>query len=177
MTGTARGISIRKARYIGNFPRTRTSNWVMVGQDGGQTIPCGASTLFLFSDTLLVCANPQIVRAHAVAPVPVPDNLQTVFLANCAARSDANDMESAVGSLQYYADDDGLPREIIPANERDRFRRLRFWPEHGICVNGEVYLYYLGIQTVDPSSVWGFEVLGTGLAALDLETGTCRRCD
>src|SRR5205809_530118 len=47
--------------------------------------------------------------------------------------------------------------------------------EHGAYLNGCVYLYYIGIQTVDPTSIWGFRNVGSGLARFDPATGECER--
>jgi hypothetical protein len=166
---------IRKARLVGKFPRNRSQNWVMVGQDGGQSVRCGGTTVFFFSDTLLVTSETCSRTGQIEFAPTLPQGMQTVFLANCAAVSQETGMEKALSTLEYYSDDAGFPREILPADERDRFRRLRFWPEHGLYLNGRLYFFYLGIQTTDPSTVWGFRVVGTGLATLDPGTGICSR--
>jgi hypothetical protein len=168
-------ISIARSRWIGPVRHVRTSNWVLVGQDGGQSVRCGDDVLFFFSDTLLVRTQSGVVESDSVAPVPVPAGMHTLFLANCAALSREHDIHKALASVHYYSDDHGLPREILPADSRERFRMLRFWPEHGIYIDGQLYFYYLGIQTIDPESVWGFRLLGTGLAVLDPQTGFCER--
>jgi hypothetical protein len=160
---------------MGTLPSARTHSYAILGQDGGQSIALASGTLFVFSDTLLVCADDTVARTHPSAPVPVPANIQTIFLANCAAISPENTLEKALRTSRYYHDGDGIPREILPSTDRERFRMLRFWPEHGIALSGEVYLYYLGVQTTDQSTVWGFRNVGVGLARLDAETGECHR--
>ena len=147
----------------------------MVGQDGGQSLSCDRGHIFLFSDTLLVSSDKALWESAQPAPVPVPADLHTIFLSNCAAVSDADTLDAALSSLRYFADDHGLPREVLVSDERDRFRRVRFWPEHGISIGNRIYVYYLAVQTTDASSVWGFRSLGTGLAEMDSETGHCRR--
>lgn len=168
---------IAMCRYLGNVPALKTPAYVVIGQDGGQSVSLDDKrVLFFFSDTLLVCGDPQVAAAHATAPpLPVPSLPRAVFLANCAAISEGPDLATLLSKLCYFHDSDGLPQEILRPTERERFRNLRFWPEHGICVNGEVYFFYLGIQTVDSSSNWGFRSLGVGLAALNVNRGTCRR--
>jgi len=165
------GISIARSRYMGKIPRMRAPGWTMVGQDGGHSIAVGGKTLFLFSDTLLLCEEERVAKGHAAAPVPVPPNPETVFLANCAAISEAATLPGALSTLTYYSGADGLPREIVSATERERFAKLRFWPEHGVAIGGRVYFYYLGVQTTDASSAWGFRVVGVGLASIDPATG------
>ena len=168
------GISIVRSRWVGPVRRIRTSTWTLVGQDGGQSVSCGDGVLFFFSDTLLVCSGYSTPESSPTA-VAVPDGVHTTFLANCAGLSAETDIERAFASVRYYSDSGGIPREILPADARERFRMLRFWPEHGICIDGQVYFYYLGIQTTDPNSVWGFRVLGTGLAVLEPKSGLCER--
>lgn len=169
------GISIARLRWIGQVRQARTGDWVLVGQDGGQSVHCGNEVLFFFSDTLLVRTGNREAKSDPAAPVPVLPGMNTLFLANCAGRSREPDVHKAFTSVAYYSDDQGLPREILPADSRERFRMLRFWPEHGIFIDGQIYFYYLGIQTINPESVWGFRVLGTGLAVLDSQTGVCER--
>jgi Domain of unknown function (DUF4185) len=167
---------IHSCRYLGNLPALKTGAYVVVGQDGGQSVRMNGKTLFFFSDTLLVCKDLDVAAAHAtVPPVPVPSLPQTVFLANCAAVSEGQDLATILSNFHYFHAPDGLPREILKPTDRERFRNLRFWPEHGICFGGKIYFFYLGIQTIDPSSNWGFRNLGVGLAALDPESGECYR--
>ncbi len=149
---------LRSARYHGVFPQIRTPRYVIVGQDGGQSIRAGDQTLFLFSDTLLLAAaQAGDTREH--------------FRANCAALSSGTELPAALAGLRYYHDDEELPREILPAGEREIFRGVRFWPEHGVFLNGKIYFYYLGVQTTGSGSVWAFRTLGAGLAELDLASG------
>ncbi len=159
---------LHSARFLGAFPQIRTSRYVIVGQDGGQSIRAGGQTLFLFSDTLLL---------SSAKPGERPAGTRDHFLANCAAVSSGTDIEAALANLHYYHDNEGLPREILPANDRDRFRRVRFWPEHGIALNGRIYFYYLGVQTTGASSVWQFRTVGAGLAEFDIATGTATRLE
>lgn len=159
---------LHSSRFHGAFPQVRTPRYVIVGQDGGQSIRAGEQTLFLFSDTLLLAGSGPGARAAGTS-----DH----FLANCAAISHETNLENALAGLRYFHDGEGLPREILPANHRDRFRRVRFWPEHGVFLNGRVYFYYLGVQTTGASSVWQFRTVGAGLAEFDLENGTARRIE
>ncbi len=151
---------VRFVRHLGSVPRIRTGSWAMVGQDGGQSIDLGGATLFVFSDTL-------VVPLTALAADP-----PCVFLANAAATGVGRGLREALEGLRYFCGDDGLPREILPAAEQERAAGLRFWPEHGVLVDGTVWLYYLGVQATDPSDIWGFRNLGAGLALLDPGSGT-----
>lgn len=167
--------SIQSVRYIGTFPRHRADQWVMVGQDGGQSIPLENGTLFVFSDTLLAALS----RQHPHAPVPRPftdvTRGQGVFLANSAGVSAPAPITEAWANIRYFTGEGGFPREILQPIARERAQRIRFWPVHGALVNGKVLLYYLGIQTVDASTIWGFRTLGTGIATLDPATGVAER--
>lgn len=172
----AGGFAIHSARHLGPVPRHRTASWVMIGQDGGQSISLGGDRhLFVFSDTLLAALSP----AHPYSPPPPPYARylgdQGIFLANTAGIAQGTDLREALAGLRYYLDDDGFPREVLAPRPADRTQKIRFWPEHGVAIDGRVYLYYLGIQTTDPSTIWGFRNLGTGLAVLDPETGRCER--
>ena len=167
--------SIRAVRYIGTLPRRHTNLWVLFGQDGGQSIDLGDRTLFVFSDTLLAART--VSRPHHQVPLAFRGEVgsQGVFLANCAGTAASTNLRDAWASIDYYFDPMGFPREILPATMRERAHEIRFWPEHGAYLNGCVYLYYLGIQTVDPTSIWGFRNVGSGLARFDPATGECER--
>lgn len=168
--------SIQSVRYIGTFPRHRAEAWVMVGQDGGQSIPLQDGTLFVFSDTLLAARG---ALAHPRSPVPRPftdvTGGQGVFLANSAGVAPPAPLTQAWAGIRYYTGEGGFPREILRPIAREQAQRIRFWPEHGALVDGKVLLYYLGIQTVDASTIWGFRTLGTGVATLDPATGETER--
>ncbi len=168
-----RAVAVRSVRQLGAYPNHRTDSWLMVGQDGGQSIAIGEKTLFVFSDTLMAARRALQGRA---APSPIPTSQVTgqgIFLANCAALAptDAPTMRAALAGLRYYQDAEEIPREILSPSDDERAAGLRFWPEHGIFLDGKVYLYYLGIETLDHSSVWAFRNRGAGLAVLDPETG------
>ncbi len=168
-------VTIRSARYVGAFPRLRSDSWILVGQDGGQSIDLGRETLFVFSDTLLAPGRNVRHLDYRRAPLPTPLGDRGIFLANTAGLSSGQDLRQALAGMSYYMDEKGLPREILEPTPEEREQDIRFWPEHGICVDGKVYLYYLGIQTIDHSSIWGFRNCGIGLAVLDPQTGTCSR--
>jgi hypothetical protein len=166
--------AIRSVRYAGPTPHLGTDSWALIGQDGGQTIRVGTETLFVFSDTLLAGA-----AAPHHHPLPQPfAHLQRpggMFFANTAGLAAGQDLRASWAGIRYFSDDEGVPREILPALDRERVQGLRFWPEHGIHLDGHVYLYYLGIQCIDPTTIWGFRTAGVGLAVLDPATGACRR--
>jgi len=170
-TSRAAAIPLRSARHLGTFPRVRTDAWVMIGQDGGQSIELGDDTLFVFSDTLIAPLRNSHLGRYATRAVPTQPNRQGIFLANSAGVASPTNLRHALAELRYYTDDNGLPREIVRPTKAEREAGIRFWPEHGVLVDGRVYLYYLGVQTVDPRSKWGFRNLGAGLAILDRETG------
>jgi hypothetical protein len=175
-TRDARRRSVRAVRYIGTLPRRHTDVWVLFGQDGGQSIDLdGGRSLFVFSDTLLAART--VSRPDHQVPLVFRDEVgsQGVFLANCAGTAASSRLRDAWASIDYYLDPMGFPREILPATARERAQEIRFWPEHGVQVNGSVYLYYLGVQTVDPTTIWGFRNVGSGLARLDPATGECER--
>jgi Domain of unknown function (DUF4185) len=167
--------AIRSTRYLGAFPGARTEAWSMIGQDGGQSIDLGDRALFVYSDTVIAALGDAPGAVPFTAPPASPAGARPVLRANCAGLSGETDVVRALTRLRYYTDDDGLPREILTPTPAEREDRIRFWPAHGVFIDGDVYLYYLGVQTIDPGSVWGFRTLGAGLAVLDPDTGECRR--
>ncbi len=168
-------VRLRSSRFLGTFPRWHADGWTMVGQDGGQSINLGEQTLFVFSDTLLAARSSAPTQPRAAIAVPTPLDGHAFFLANSAGITAGSDLRQALASLRYYADGEGLPREILRATPTEREQAIRFWPLHGIQIDGRVYLFYLGIQQIDPHSLWAFRNLGVGLARLDPVSGTCER--
>ncbi len=174
---------IRSIRYVGVCPRASTERWFLVGQDGGQSIPMGDETLFVFSDTLIAAragaaagAGPRIRKA----PPPAFHDLvraNGMFLANCAGIARGTTVREAWANLQYIEDNDGFPKEILPATDWEWRRGLRFWPEHGVYHDGLVYLFYLAVQVTDPTTIWGFRGTGVGVAKLDPRSGECERLE
>lgn len=165
---------VSSARLVGHYPHPTDDGWVILGQDGGQSIDLGGATLFVFSDTLLASADdhgslPASVEALATLDVP------TYFLANCAAVCPEATFREAVGAMRFYCDEDGYPTEVLAATPAEAASGTRFWPEHGCRVGDAVYLFYLGIETVDAGSVWGFRNRGVGLAVIDPGTGSAQR--
>lgn len=159
--------SIRFVRYLGPSPRCAGAAWRMVGQDGGQSIPLdNEDALFLFADTLLM---PQ-------PGSPSRNGSPRILLrANTAAVAHGHQLREGLAALDYYQDDHGLPREILVATEQEREAKLRFWPQHGVSIGGRVLLFYLGIETIDASSNWGFRNVGAGMATLDPATRQVER--
>jgi hypothetical protein len=170
--------AIRSSRLLGSFPRPVGRGWSMFGQDGGQSIDLGdGRVLFLFSDTLLAVQDPALL-SHGAAPIPTrsPLGSAALFLPNCGAIAERQStFVATLEAMRYLVDAAGVPRILLAAREREQFEQLRFWPEHGVRLGDAVYLYYLGIQTVDPSLSFGFRHAGTGLARLDLNTMVATR--
>ncbi len=158
----------RCIQHLGYAHRTRGDGWALVGQDGGQSIDLGDSSLFVFSDTLLARAETD------TEPFPANFNRDNArFLANCAAVSKQRDFVQAHNTLEYYSQ--GWPCEILPCTPAERLSGQRFWPEHGLLLNGSVYLFYIGVRQFDPASTWGFQGTGSGIARFDPRTGECER--
>lgn len=168
-------VGIRSTRHLGSFPRAYSENWLMVGQDGGQSIDLGDRTLFVFSDTLLAWRQPRYAGKYTPAPYKTFLDQRGIFLANSAGIAHGSTLRGALDTLDYFTDADGFPCEILRPDAQEAAEQIRFWPEHGIYIDGAVYLYYLGIQKIDDESVWSFRNLGAGLAILDPETGACQR--
>lgn len=159
--------SVRSLRHLGYANAARGEGWALVGQDGGQSIDLGGSTLFLFADTLLARGS----SGDLASPL-TRDN--AIFLGNCAATSSQGGLAKALASLDYFADG-GVPREIVPATPAEKLAGYRFWPEHGLMLDGQIHLFYIGVRQFDAASTWGFQGVGTGMALFDPASGTCRR--
>jgi hypothetical protein len=148
--------------HVGPAPAAATSTWTLLGQDGGQSIDLGDDILFVFCDTLL-------------KPAGAAPRDRGRFVANCCALGERGRLSDALKRLRYATDADGWPRELLPATSLERLSGLRFWPEHGIAIDGRVYLYYLGIQQLDRRDTWAFRNVGTGLAIVDPLSGEAER--
>jgi hypothetical protein len=168
--------TVRAVRYMGTRPRRHTNRWILVGQDGGQSIVLGDRTLFAFSDTLLAARTTEHPHKHVPLALRRDVGNQGVFLANCGGTTaSTSSLREAWATIDYYLDSTGFPRELLTPTLRERAQEIRFWPEHGVAIDGQVFLYYLGVQTTDPTTIWGFRNVGSGLARLDHATGECER--
>lgn len=164
---------IHSVWHMGKAPAAATDEWVLVGQDGGQSIDLGDDVLFVFADTLL--ARPSAFTAGwPEARWPIRRD-QGRFVANCCARTERGTLPGALGRLRYRLGPDGWPREMLEATPTERLARIRFWPEHGVVIDGRVFLYYIGIEQVAARETWGFRAIGTGLAVLDPTSGAADR--
>lgn len=159
---------IQSVHFLGAAHAGGGVGWALHGQDGGQSIPLGEETLFVFSDTLLS-------RSRDRAPLDRPTPANAHFLGNCAAVSREATLDGALRNLRYYEDDRGFPREILAATPLERMAGHRFWPQHGIAIDGRVHLFYLGIHQFQAKSTWGFRATGSGLARFDPRTGIAER--
>jgi Domain of unknown function (DUF4185) len=159
--------------HVGCAPAVATDEWTLVGQDGGQSIDLGGDVLFVFADTLLA-RTAAFNNSWPAARWPIRRD-QGRFLANCCGRARRGWLPVELGQLRYSLGDDGWPQETLLATPFERLARVRFWPEHGVAIDGRVYLYYLGIEHYQPGGTWGFRNLGTGLALLDPVTGHAER--
>ena len=170
--------SVRAARRIGSFPRPRTDSWTMIGQDGGQSIDLGDRTLMVFADTLLLPRDADAAPEHRWEELPeyaLDFGERSVFLANCAAVLDGPDLRTGLRGLRFFSDAAGFPVEILAPTEEEHAAHIRFWPAHGIGTDDGVFLFYLGIETLDPRDPWAFRNVGVGLARVDPETGRTER--
>ena len=150
----------------------------MIGQDGGQSIDLGDRTLMVFADTLLMPRDADAAPEHQWEELPeyaADFGERSVFLANCAAILDGADLRAGLRELRFFSDAAGFPIEILEPTEEEHAAYTRFWPAHGIRTDDGVFLYYLGIETLDPRDPWGFRNVGVGLARLDPETGKSER--
>jgi len=167
-----RELMVKSVRVTGRAPRISGPNWRMVGQDGGLSIPLGEDSLFVFADTLIATGN----DSGEVDIVALLRQRQGIFLGNCAgiARG-ATGLSEAMGKIEYFADPQGRPRELLEMTTVERLSGYRLWPQHGVRIGDAVYLFYLAIQQTTQGDLWGFENLGTGLAVFDLASERCHR--
>lgn len=144
----------------------------MIGQDGGLSIPLeDGRSLFVFSDTLL--GPPELEGGAEV----LLRSRQGVFVANCAAVASCSGctLPEAMAALDYFEDSTGRPRELLEVTALERMAGYRIWPQHGICREGRVYLFYTVVRQSNEPGTWSFQGLGCGLAVMNLEDGQARR--
>ncbi|MEM9556441.1 MAG: DUF4185 domain-containing protein [Acidobacteriota bacterium] len=181
------GPRIRAVVEHGPAPRTRGDTadgggWMLVGQDGGQSIPLADGRhLVVFADTLL--AETPLATGGAVSNGIRVEQLRSGggrFLGNCAALSPATAPETSnwaetLGALEYFRDADGWPRPVLEPTPAEEALGVRLWPQHGLSLDpSRVLLAYLAIQHLG-ADTWGFGEIGSGLAVVDLATGTGER--
>ena len=146
-------------------PEPRTDRWAVLGQDGGQSIDlaarrCSCSRTRCSTRAARPATRPRRCPSRPARRrrhLPGQQRRPVERGRRCARRWPR---------CATTRDGEGYPARSCPRPPEEREQGIRFWPEHGICLDDWVYLYYLGIQTVDRESIWGFRTLGTGLAAL-----------
>ena len=126
-------------------------------------------------------ANAISLFGHVAARRPRPGaraaGTSEHFLANCAAISQRRRNSKARFAGLRYLSRRRRPAARDSARQRSRpiFRRVRFWPEHGVFLNGASISTISACRPPGASSVWQFRTVGAGLAEFDLANGTARR--
>ncbi|NLO90747.1 MAG: DUF4185 domain-containing protein [Elusimicrobia bacterium] len=138
-------------REIGQF-FDKAASAPLMGQDAAYSIPLGDNeSLWCFGDTVIadVVDGKEVLRA-------MPSSTSAIYR--------SSDIYSIKGNLEYIRDKDGLPAYTIPLGEYLPYYYVRkYWPQHGVKVNGKVYLYYSIIQAFGTGGM-DFAQVGQGLA-------------
>jgi hypothetical protein len=164
--------ALRSLAYLGAAPRAQGDAWVLLGQDGGQSIDLGEQLLFVFADTLLAERRADASgEFRAAAPLTRETGR---FLGNCAALAPRAGLPEALAELRYFTGAGGWPREVLEPTPVERFAQVRLWPQHGVFAGECVYLFYLAIQHLG-AGTWDFTEVGSGVARLDPRTGAAER--
>jgi len=166
-----RGFRVESVRVVGRALRLGGSNWRMVGQDGGQSIALDRGSLFVFADTLIAPGD-----APEMEIGPLLRQRRGIFLGNAAGIAPGGvGLREAMGRIEYVSDGQGIPRELLQTTPLERLAGYRLWPQHGIAMDGRVFLFYIAVLQVGDGGLWGFASQGTGLAVVDPAVGGCER--
>ncbi len=160
---------VEHARDMG--PQFTRNPHRMVGQDGAYSIPFGTDkTLWFFGDTLIGNRpGGESLWFPGGKPLPPTDMAGHSgidrLLTNTGLLLRQTNGAKGLAEFQYITDKNGDLRQLVPRLKDEDFDTIRVWCQHGIAIEGLVYLSYINVRMLaeGPLAV-NFEILGSGMA-------------
>ncbi|MCD6205426.1 MAG: DUF4185 domain-containing protein [Candidatus Marinimicrobia bacterium] len=182
-------LKVNSAQDLG--PLFVDNSHKMIGQDGAFSIPLDKQTLWFFGDTLIGARVPdESLWFPGGQPLP-PENMsgkgtiQQMFC-NTGLLVPDTGIDGVLNNFEYILDDSGRLKTLLPLLEDEDHDKDRIWCQHGIYLNGKVYLSFIKVRMLPHgfltnSDAGGdllpvnFEIVGSGIAVGDPQTWNFKR--
>lgn len=128
----------------------------IISQDGAQSIEIPNASLWTYGDSLLGTADSG-GKAHFSG-----------LLNNTMAVTADLDARDSIEGFVYLANIHGKVRQPIEPDFTRGGKGYCLWPAHGIYINGKIQMFYQIVKIVDPKALFGFKVIGVGMAEAKL---------
>ena len=163
----------------------------MIGQDGAFSIPMPEKTLWFFGDTLIGRRVPgESLWFPGGKPLPPEDmsgkgTIEYMFN-NTGLLVPNTGVDGVLNDFQYLLDESGKLKVLLPLIDGEDRDRDRIWCQHGVSLNGKLYLSLIKVQMMEHGFLTGsgdgnnllpvnFKVIGSGLAVGDPKDWEFRR--
>ena len=184
------GLKVRQAEDLG--PQFVKNPHRMVGQDGAFSISLDdGKALWFFGDTLIGYRVPGdslwYINGFAVGADDMSGR-GTIeqMLTNTGLLLPDQDAGTGLKNYRYILNEDGTLRSLVPLLADEHPSQIRVWCQHGVQLNGKLYLSFIKVEMIPQSEVLGtnekgevlpvnFKVLGSGLAVGDAQSWEFRR--
>lgn len=143
----------------------------MVGQDGAFTIPLQDGQLWFFGDTLIGRRSPGeslwYPHSRPVGPMDMSGKAGIEkMLNNTGLVSRDSSAAEGIRDYQYIVDEHNHIKALIPLLPGEDPDRHRIWCLHGVELGGNLYLYFIKVETIAEGIFpVNFKIIGSGLAA------------
>lgn len=183
-------IKVVAIRDLG--PQFVKNSHKMVGQDGAFSIPLkNNKTLWFFGDTLIGQRKPEeslwyvdgiAVGAKDMSGKGTIDKM----LNNTGLILPDQDVEKELLDYQYILNSDGNLKTLLPLLKNENHDEIRVWCQHGVFLNGKIYLSFIKVKMIPQSDIVkeskdglalpvNFDIIGSGLAVGDLDNWNFKR--
>ena len=169
MNGSSR-LRVGSARDLG--PQFRDNPVRMIGQDGAYSIPLNGEVLWFFGDTYV--GPPEAAGPRHLDRIQRAERVIT----NTGLLTSQRDASRGITEFRYITDAQGELRPLIPPLPWETPDTFRTWCQHGCCLGGRLYLYFIQVRMLDYGP-WlvNFEVTGAGLAVGSRRDFTSQRVE
>lgn len=128
----------------------------IISQDGAQSIEIPNASLWTYGDSLLGTIDSG-GKIH-----------YSGLLNNTMAVTADLDARNSIGEFVYLTNIHGKVRQPIEPDSTKNGKGYCLWPAHGIYINGKIQMFYQIVKIIDPNTLFGFEVIGAGMAEAKL---------
>ena len=159
--GQGRGFDIAQTNFLGSLWNQSHARAKIISQDGGQSFAVPGGGLWAFGDTFKGTRSADMTPHYAGGSV------------SCTIALLATDARRYPPALDYYISTNGVisPFQYF-TNEPPK--NYRIWPDAGIYLQGQYYLFYSLIDIFGPGT-WNFRSVGSGLGRSDVALGPYER--